>query len=189
MSANSRRYKKSNRKRQRRQQSKTKAKKFMKLDDIDFENKSLGRHCVQLSESFRDQLSNNDQGHQDFDESLIMSSKSMLKDHSKVETSEQTFIKAFEQMSNMICKKLDQNNHLLQQLLSQTSQPSSLIPAQHQNSSIEEDKYEIGATYQSEFPEFHEQSQEPERELYPFEKFAKNELGLIRGKNKSFYHY
>ena len=71
-------------------------------------------------------------------------------------------------------------------MLSQTSQPSSSIPAQHQNSSIEEDKYEIGATYQS---EFHEQSQEPERELYPFEKFAKNELGLIRGKNKSFYHY
>ena len=107
MSANSKRYKKSNRKRQRRQQSKIKAKKFMKLDDVDLENKSLGRHFVQLSESFRDQLSNNDQGHQDFDESLIMSSKSMLKDHSKVETSEQTFIKAFEQMSNMICKKLD----------------------------------------------------------------------------------
>ena len=54
---------------------------------------------------------------------------------------------------------------------------------------IEEDKYEIGATYQSEVPELHEESQELERELYPFEKFAQNELGLIRGKNKKFYHY
>ena len=107
MSANSKRYKKSNRKRQRRQQSKTKAKKFIKLDDVDLDNQSLGRHCVQLSESFRDQLSNNDQGHQDFDESLIISSKSLFKDPSKVETNEQTFIKAIEQMSNMICKKLD----------------------------------------------------------------------------------
>ena len=25
--------------------------------------------------------------------------------------------------------------------------------------------------------------------MYPFEKFARNELGLIRGKNKKFYHY
>ena len=54
---------------------------------------------------------------------------------------------------------------------------------------IEENKYEIDETYQSQPLEFHEQSQEPDRELYPFEKFIQNELGLIRGKNKRFYDY
>lgn len=107
MSANPTKLKKINKKRQRKQQNKTKANKYMKLGDADLDNENLGRHCIQLSESFKDQLSSNEQGHLDFDESLIMSSKSLLKDAGKVQTSEQTFIKAIEQMSSMICQKLD----------------------------------------------------------------------------------
>ena len=63
------------------------------------------------------------------------------------------------------------------------------MSVQQSNSLIEEDKHEVDATYQSQPLEFYEQSQEPNRELYPFEKFAQNELGLIRGKNKKFYDY
>ena len=74
-------------------------------------------------------------------------------------------------------------------MLSKTKQHESALPIQQPNNSIEEDKYEVGASYQSEPSELHEQSQESERELYPFEKFAQNELELIRGKNRRFYDY
>ena len=74
-------------------------------------------------------------------------------------------------------------------MLSKTNQLEPALPVQQPSSSLEEDKYEVGPSYQSEPPELHEQSQEIERELYPFEKFAQNELELIRGKNRRFYDY
>ena len=74
-------------------------------------------------------------------------------------------------------------------MLSKPNQPQSALPVQQSRIPIEEDKYEVDATYQSQPPEIPEQSYELERDLYPFEKFAQNELGLIRGKNKNFYYY
>ena len=102
MSANSKKHKKSNRKRQRRQQNKTKGIKFMKTDEVNMENDSIGRLNIQLSDSFKDHSINNEQGHQEFDESLIMNSKSLVKDLNNVESKDQTFINAIQQMSNMI---------------------------------------------------------------------------------------
>ena len=107
MSANSKKHKKSNRKRQRKHKNITKSMKFMKNDEVDSISESIGRPHIQPSESFKDPFSINEQGNQDFDESSIMNIKSFVKDLNKVESKDQAFIKAMEQMSNKICEKLD----------------------------------------------------------------------------------
>ena len=123
MSANSKKHNKTNRKRKRRHQNKTTKTKHMKIDEVGLENDSLGRHIIQFSESLKDRFSINEQGSQDFDESLIMNSKPFTKSPDNVKSKDQAVINAIEQMSNMICEKLDQNNKLLQQLLSKPNQP------------------------------------------------------------------
>ena len=107
MSANLKKNKKLNRKRQRRHQNKIKSMKFMKKDEVDSINESSGRYSIQLSESLKDRFGINEQDHQNFDESSIMDSKLFIKDSEKLQSKDQAFINALERMSNMICQKLD----------------------------------------------------------------------------------
>ena len=107
MSSNSKKHNKTNRKRKRRHQNKTTKTKHMKIDEVGLENDSLGRHIIQFSESLKDRFSINEQGSQDFDESLIINSKPFTKSPDNVQSKDQAVINAIEQMSNMICEKLD----------------------------------------------------------------------------------
>ena len=120
MSSNSNKRKKSNRKRQRRHQNKTTRVKHMKIDEADPENDNLQRHIIQFSESIKDRFSIKEEGGQDSSESLVTNNSSLVKVPDEAQSEDRAFIKAIEQMSSMICEKLDQNNKLLQQLLSKS---------------------------------------------------------------------
>ena len=107
MSANCNKRKRSNRKKKNKLQKKTETIKRMKTGEVDSEKEIITRPRIQQIESFHEQFSSYQQSHQDLNESLIMNSKSFVNDLGKVQSNDQGLIKSIEQMSNMICEKLE----------------------------------------------------------------------------------